>query len=420
MLDRRCHRGLAALLAVSALGAASPVRAQEGWKFGPGPQISRPGSDFTLHLAGYAQGDLRSRRNFTGGDDGEAGLNGTDTLLRRARIGFEGDWKRLSFGAMVDLADDGERLKDLFAEVKLAKALRVRGGHFKVPVSYEWLTSDAKTDFVERSMSTDALAPSRDWGVMATGSPVQRFDYMVGVFEGDGRTERSRAERTLAARVEYGLLGTLDLGASFSQGDVAADVEVEGVDPVPRGLTGAGASQFRFYDPHFVAGRRQRLGADARGSAGPVAVRGEWLRATERREGQGPVFEDLPEEIGEGWVGSLTWLVTGEKKTRTVRPARPLSRGGPGAIEIGARFDSLRFDDRGAGSGFAVSGNRARNIRPASARAFTGGLSWWPESWIRLMGNVVLERFEDALRAAEPGRQGQYVTILGRLQVALP
>ena len=52
--------------------------------------------------------------------------------------------------------------------------------------------------------------------------------------------------------------------------------------------------------------------------------------------------------------------------------------------------------------------------------AFTAGLSWWPESWLRLMGNVVLESFEDALLAPEPGRQGQYVTVLGRLQLQVP
>ena len=215
-------------------------------------------------------------------------------------------------------------------------------------------------------------------------------------------------------------MNAIDLGASFSQGDVDPDPELIGVDVTPRGLPGVGASDFRFFDPHFVAGRRRRLGADARWARGPVAVRGEWMRVREERAGQGPVFDDLPAEIGDGFVASITWLVTGEKKSRTIKPSRALSRKGPGAIELGARFDSLRFDDDGDGAGFAGAGNRARNIREAPARAWTGGLSWWPESWIRLMGNVVLEDFEDVLLAPESGRQGRYVTILGRLQVSLP
>ena len=151
-----------------------------------------------------------------------------------------------------------------------------------------------------------------------------------------------------------------------------------------------------------------------------MALRGEWLRAREERKGQGSVFDDLPAEIAQGWGASATWLVTGEKKSRTIKPEKPLSKGGPGAIELGARFESMRFDDEDGDVGFAGAGNRARNIRPAADRTFTGGLSWWPESWVRLMGNVVLERYEDALLAPEPGRRGQYGTILGRLQISLP
>ena len=404
----------------SLLAAPKAASAEEGWTFGPRFEMKHEASGFELRLAGYVQGDLISRRNFTDGDDEEEGLNGTETRLRRARIGLEGEWRRLSFEATVDPSDEGEHLKDLFGEIKLARALRVRGGHFKVPVSAEHLTSASRTDFVERSMIATHLAPSRDWGVMVLGEPFRRFDYRIGFFQGDGAVDRARSDRTFAARIEYGVLKSLDLGASFSEGDVSADPESDEVDLVPRGLPGAGASQFRFYDPHFVQGRRRRLGADARWTGGPVSVSGEWLRATEDREGQGPVFEDLPAEIGEGWVGSATWLVAGDRKSRSVRPARPLSKGGPGAIQLGVRYERLRFDDEGDDAGFAGAGNRARNIRPAEASAWTGGLSWWPESSVRLLGNVVLERFEDALLAPEPGRRGNYVTILGRLQLQLP
>lgn len=411
---------LVILAAALALAWPAPGETQEGWQLGPGLEISRPGSDFKLTLHGYGQGDLRSRRNFNDGNDEEEGLNGTTTSLRRTRIGVEGEWRRFNFEATFDPADDGEHLKDLFGEYRFAKVFRVRAGHFKVPFSYEWLTSAAKTDFIERSMAVTNLAPSRDWGVMAYGAAAKHLDYMAGVFEGDGRTQRSRAERTVAARLEYALSKTLDLGASVSDGDVAAPAEQEGVDPIPRGLPGEGASGFRFSETRFVDGKRRRLGADARWSTGPVALRGEWLRAREERKGQGSVFDDLPAEIVQGWVASATWLVTGEKKSRTIKPAKPLSKRGPGAIELGARFESMRFDDEDGDAGFAGAGNRARNIRPAADRAFTGGLSWWPESWVRLMGNVVLEHYEDALLAPEPGRQGQYVTFLGRLQISLP
>ncbi len=110
--------------------------------------------------------------------------------------------------------------------------------------------------------------------------------------------------------------------------------------------------------------------------------------------------------------------MTGEKKKRTIRPRRSLF-GGPGAVELAVRYEELRFDDV-KNEGFESAGSRAANIRPAGLRAFTGGLSWWPGPFLRLVGDVVVERYDDALRAPEPGKTGNYVSLLGRVQVHLP
>ena len=403
------------------LALAGNASAQEGWQR-DGFTLVNKGADAELRLAGYVQGDLRSLQNFTDGDDEEEGLNGTTTELRRLRIGLEGKWKWFAFESTFDPADEGEQLKDLFGEIRIAKGLRLRGGHMKVPFSPEFLTSASRTDFIERSLVVFNLAPSRDWGGMAFGELFDRVEYRAGVFAGDGRTSRFRSGTTAAARVEVKVTKWLDVGGSFTDGDVTANPEGDEVDPdpVPRGLEGEGASRYRFSETRFVQGKRRRYGADARLGKGPVAVRGEWIRAREERRGQGSTFDDLPAEIAEGWVASATWLPTGEKNDNSIRPKRPLSKGGPGAIQVGVRYEDLGFDDEGEDTGFAGAGNRARNIRPTADRSFTGGLSWWPESWARLMGNVVLERYSDPLLAPEPGRQGNYVTILARLQLMLP
>jgi hypothetical protein len=47
-------------------------------------------------------------------------------------------------------------------------------------------------------------------------------------------------------------------------------------------------------------------------------------------------------------------------------------------------------------------------------------MNWWPNRLLRLSGNVLVERYTDALRAPEPGREGDYVSLLGRIQVSLP
>ena len=84
------------------------------------------------------------------------------------------------------------------------------------------------------------------------------------------------------------------------------------------------------------------------------------------------------------------------------------------------RYESVRVDDDGPDAGFAGASNRARNILPVGDRVLTGGLSWWPRQWLRFLGNVVVERFDDDLIVPEPGRRGNYVTLLGRVQVSLP
>ena len=165
-------------------------------------------------------------------------------------------------------------------------------------------------------------------------------------------------------------------------------------------------------------GRRLRWGADARLQKGPVSLWGEFLEATEERKGQGPSLEDLPDVRGRGWSTTSTWLVTGERKVRTIRPRRGLFAG-PGAIELAARYEELWFDDV-SNKGFEAAGSRSGNIRPAGIKTVTGSLSWWPTGFLRFQGNLLVERYDDALRAPEPGKQGNYVSLVGRAQVHLP
>jgi phosphate-selective porin OprO and OprP len=415
------RRHVLAAAVLAAVCAPGPLVAQEGWQR-DGFALKK-GKDTRIGLAGYVQGDLLSRRDF-GVDDEDADntptLNETTASLGRLRIGLYGEWKRLSFEATVDPEDEGSELKDLYGELKVAKALRLRGGHFKVPVSAEFLTSASKIDFIERAMLATNIGPARDWGGMAFGEPARWLTYQVGVFKGDGRVLRTRSERTVAGRLVWSPVSNVDVGGSFSIADVEAEPAGEGLDPRAKGFLGLAPSGFVFYDNHFVNGRRDRLGFEVRLTPGPVGIRGEWMYGREEREGQGSTGDDLPDQVSTGWTASATWLLTGEKKERTIKPRRTLSAGGFGAWEIGIRYEELNFDDDGPDSGFEGAGDRARNIRPAGDRSFVAGLSWWPERWARLMFNVVVERFEDPLLAPEPGRKGDYVTLLGRFQILIP
>jgi phosphate-selective porin len=419
----RC-RILATVVASALLVPGAPAQEKKkpapapGWQVKPF-SVENASAGFRLALEGYLQADFRSFQDWTAGDDDSGNLRADEFEWRRLRIGVEGEWKRLSFEASADPAfDEGDELKDAWVSLRLAKALQVRGGHMKLPVSPEFLTSAAKTDFVERSTAVEGLGPSRDWGVMLHGEIGRAVEYQAGVFEGDGRTRDDRAGTTAAARLVLKAARWLDLGGSYSQADVEADPVGTDLDPEPKGLAGTSVTGYRFFPSVFVHGRRLRWGADARIQAGPAALWGEFLEGREDRQAQGPTLEDLPEVQGEGWSVTATWLVTGEKKTRTIRPSRSLF-GGPGAVELAVRYEELRFDDV-ANEGFESAGSRAANVRPAGFRALSGGLNWWPSPFLRLVGDVVVERYEDGLRAPEPGKEGTYVSLLGRVQVRLP
>jgi phosphate-selective porin len=371
--------------------------------------------DFRFAPAGYIQGDFRSFRDWEAGDEDTGNLRAETSELRRLRLGFELEYKALALEVDVDPRDEGDELKDLYADLKLHDAFRVRGGHFKLPVSPEFLTSASRTDFVERSLLADTIGPDRDWGVMAHGQ-ADRLGYQVGLFRGDNRTSATRSGWTGAARLTLELAKALDLGASFSQGRVDEDPSD---DPLAKGMQGAGAAGFEFYDRHFVDGRRRRMGADLKYTPGPLGLKAEWLEGREERRGQGSTFDDLPDQVARGWAASATLLLTGDAKKARIEPKRPFPHG-PGAIEIGVRYEDLRFDDDGDDTGFAGAGDRARNIRPAADRVLTGGLSWWPVHYVRFMGNVVVERYLDPLLAPEPGKRGNYVTLLFRAQLAVP
>jgi len=418
-------RILPPLLAMAVFLGCQAASAEEVWKFGPGLKWKKKG-EFEIGLSGYGQLDFGSFLNWEPGDP-EQGLANDDFDVPRLRIGIDGEWRRLSFefqGEFGDLVNfeedvDVDRLRDAWLDLRFAKALRLRVGNQKVPVSPEWLTSARRIDLVLRSLIAGSLAPNRDWGVLFHGDIGTWIEYQAGVFEGDGRARRERAETTAAVRVVIRPAESLAFGASFSQGDVAADPEGPGAQPEPKGIEGQAFSGFEFFHRKFVNGQRRRIGAEVSWVGGPVALKSEFLRMREERLGQGATFEDLPALVGTGWAVSATWLVTGEKKKTGITPRRPLGRG-PGALELAVRYDDLRFDDDGPAAGFAGVGDRSRNVRPAQDQAVTGGLSWWPIGGVRLMTDIVIERFLDPLVAPKPGRQGNYVTLLARLQLELP
>jgi hypothetical protein len=70
---------------------------------------------------------------------------------------------------------------------KASDTVQVRMGAFKMPFSFEEMTSSRFIDFQERSL-VNAFVPGKDQGLMIHGEPVKNtFGYAVAAMNGSGK-----------------------------------------------------------------------------------------------------------------------------------------------------------------------------------------------------------------------------------------
>ena len=186
---------------------------------------------------------------------------------------------------------------------------------------------------------------------------------------------------------------------------------------LPEGLNslrGRTLSRDTFFNRVFVDGRRLRLGAELDWSSGPFSVKGELLRASDTRHGQGVRAQDLPNLMSRGWYLSGTWVVTGEKKARGLEPKRAFLRdGGWGAVELALRCEELRLGSS-SHPGPAFVHPRAANLLGNSQQIWTFGLNWYLNRHTKIQANAVRESLEDVLRSPVPGQKlfwGQFARL---------
>jgi hypothetical protein len=366
---------------------------------------SPPEPAFEIAPRGYLQLDWRSYPDWTVAT-GTGRLNHEPFEVRRARVGVDGRWQRVSFELTIDPQDDdGVMVKDAYAQMRFTRAVRLRVGQFKMPGSREYGRSARTIDFLERAPVAQTLSAGRDIGGVVFGDLGDRLTYEAGLFAGDGNGRAVRAAATAAGRVEFALTEDLELGGSISAGRTEA-VDVED----PNGLVGRAASGYRFFEQVYVNGLRTRAGGDVQWEPGSWRVNGEFLRVDEQRHEQGLDFEDLPRAVATGWSLAVTRTFGRDQGRARVRWRE---------IEVAARVDAVRFDDSGPDTGNASVRPRATDIRPRGARAATLGASWEPSPWTRVMTNVTWEHYSETRSSPEPGRSG-FITLGTRLQVNLP
>lgn len=361
---------------------------------------------FTIAPRGYVQFDWRGFPDWTVAAG--TGRLDRDTLeVRRARVGVDGEWGRLSYELTVDPAEaDGVDVRDAYGQWRFSRALRVRLGQFKLPGSREYGRSARTLDYLERSALALAVAPGRDIGAMVTGRLGRRLGYEAGLFAGDGNGRRSRAGVTGVARAEWTLAPELEVAGYLTAGRTNA------VDTEPaNGLEGRSSSGYRFFERVYVDGRRLRTGVDAAWTPGRWRLTAEYLRAEDARDGQGLDLEDLPSVVAHGWSAEVA-RAFGRRSGGTRARLRE--------FDLGLRVDALGLDDSGPATTSESVRPRATNLRPRGARTVATSVSWRPTRWTRVIGQVGLEHFSESRSAPAPGNRGTYITFGTRLQLELP
>jgi len=311
---------------------------------------------------------------------------------------------------------------DVFINYRVADALNLEAGQFKIPFSMENRTSENYTPFLESSLPVRTLgAPTlRDIGVMVWGETPRRLvHYEIGVFDGDGPDVTNQdgnfdpIGRVFAHpfALVHGPINTLQIGVSGHVG--VRDARTVGYD-YPSLTTQEG---YAFWRPtytdsngnliHVIPSNRQLTGGvELYWPVSIVDLSSELVVADhdtrEARDGYQtayPYTERYGTMTGYSYyVEAAVWLVGDRQFVR--RPgyldpphidfASPLQPS-RSSVELLAKFEQLRLDYSSASRGGRADPKSPDGTISASVVSF--GVNLWATRRVRLSVNYDLNLF---------------------------
>lgn len=218
-------RARTAVLGLLLGAAAIPAAAQEEnqWGYDKGFFFRTP--KFELKISTRTQ----FRYTYTLTDEDSATDDNGYFSLPRTRLRLDGyayyPWLRYKvqydFTGQTDAGATPPRrspdLRDLYFDLARNPRAIVRLGQFKAPLGIQELTSSGEQEFVDRSVASEAFAPSRQQGAMLWGTSFEKkFGYEAGAFNGNGRnrTANDNTGYMYVARVHWDPNGEYKLSES--------------------------------------------------------------------------------------------------------------------------------------------------------------------------------------------------------------
>lgn len=333
---------------------------------------------FRLGIRGSFQLDTRRYRSENTGAV-------QDVDVRRARIDLAGRvYERVTFRLQSELSGS-PYVRNAWADWRFGEALHLRWGQMKVPFSASWLTQGNQVSFVERGTATP-VHPFFDRGFLVWGELLGRMlAYNAGVFTGAGPDVEVPSGDVDGGKEWAGRLfvrpflhaeGSLLEGLAVGVGGTWAAMSVPTLRYETRGHRAAdfASAVWRWRTEQVLGtdGRvtdrvaaeiasRRRLGAELHYVRGPLALSTELLEVRYRGVAIHHDFYvgstrvahvPLVERSGSvrSWSTWASYHLTGESKRvtdggwRTARPERRVGEGGPGAVEILARYSRTESD----------------------------------------------------------------------------
>jgi phosphate-selective porin OprO/OprP len=408
-------------------GAGKLLAGFEGWT----PYIKSADGDHKIEFHGRVHFDMRAyeedARNLDS-NRSNLGANRNDLVtnfrVRRARLGVDATFfKHLDFKVEGDFGEVGSTfiLTDGYLELKYWPEARLRGGQFKVPFSFEELTSSRFIDFVERSVVNN-LVPARDVGAMVHGRLFGGLlEYAGGVFNGAGQnTAETNDSKDYAGRLlvrPFRLMNIPALEKLHVAGHITHGDQDSGLS-----LQGRTDARFVFFPRVATRGDRLRYGFEAVYAYGPFGLYGEYVNTEQERKAcavqnaAGTACTggaDLPDVEAWGWYVAGTVFVTGEEKVHgrapRVKPMNPRA-GDFGALELVARYAQLDFDASPLPQA-NFAGTAANRVD-----ALTVGFNWYLSPNVRLMVNWVQSWFDNEDMTPMRGEDTSW-EILSRLAI---